>query len=224
MWRVTQTGSPGPHRRTRLQRQWPREIDRWDEETARCPIGEAKRRLRCKQGRAHSARTWILPPSRRNDVSPLLHDFADRGQQLFARERLRQDFPHMQTLRRLAGTTETSPETGRQREDGRRIRVPQCLNRSASAARFGNVRNHEPGYDRGFVMVFRGQHDAVPGFAEPAPEEFANQVVGFDNDDVAAHAHEVPWGMRTLASPAKNSCPTAIRSAWLYGNMPVASV
>src|SRR5260221_12974090 len=71
--------------------------------------------------------------------------------------------------RGLAGTTETSPETGRQREDGRRIRGPQCLNRSACAARFGNVRNHEPGYDRGFVMAFRGQHDALPGFAEPAP-------------------------------------------------------
>jgi hypothetical protein len=72
-------------------------------------------------------------------------------------------------------------------------------------------------------MVFRAQHDAVTRLAEPALEEFANKIVGFDDDDVTVQAHEVPRGKRTLGMPPR-TLPDPIQSPRLYDNVPAASL
>ena len=124
---------------------------------------------------------------------------------------------------RFAGTTEAPPEASRQRQYGSRIRGLQRLNRSACAARIGNVRNDEFRDDHGFVMVFCGPHDAVARLAKPALDELSNEIVGFDDDDVTLKAHEVPRGKRTLGI-APRTLPDPIQSARLYDNMPAAGL
>ena len=72
-------------------------------------------------------------------------------------------------------------------------------------------------------MVFRARHDAVTHLAEPALEEFANKIVGFDDDDVTVQAHEVRRRNRTVGIPPR-TLPDTIQSARLYDNVPAASL
>ena len=46
------------------------------------------------------------------------------------------------------------------------------------------------GFDHGHHHGLSPKHDLVARFAEPALEQFPNEVVGFDNDDATLRAHE----------------------------------
>ncbi len=90
-----------------------------------------------------------------------LQAIADGAQQLLTRERLRQHFPDVQPLGRLAGSTQTAPKASGQCQDRRSIGGVQRLYRIPRAARFGNICDHQPRNNLGHCVVFEHRDNLI---------------------------------------------------------------
>src|SRR4029450_12763724 len=79
---------------------------------------------------------------------------------------------------------------------------PQSLYRIPATAGLGNICYHKPRHNRGPRVVSGHGDGLVSSLYQPAIEELANEVVGFDDDDAALGRHRNSWRVRTRRHPS----------------------